>query len=257
MECGNLCLNLQEKLSMERKEFSDMLVEARKEAGKSQIDIVFSLGKESFSFVQRIERAGSNYKVKFAQEYVESIGYVVLLQKMVKKLIIRTQDDIVNWVLGCVAEYGSQVKLAQEVKINRALLNPTNLKKTDMSIDSFLSIANVCGYEVKIEKDGVQRQNKGIGANNAISMLNGLSVLGYCLKVYDSKSNVQSIQDKGDMSLFLNQCIKSYGGKEKIAADLNTTLQHISNMVIEENMTVEDFKSLTSKCGYEIKIEKT
>lgn len=256
MECGNLCLNLQEKLSMDRKEFSNMLVEARKEAGKSQMDVVFSLGKESFSFVQRIEKSASNYKVKFVQEYVECIGCVVLLQKMMERLIIKTKDDIVNWVLTCVKEYGGQTKLAQDIKSNRALLNPSNLKKTDMSIDSFLSIANACGYEVKIEKNNIQPQAKTDMFSNMISMLNGLSLLGYSMKVYSSTSDIRLIQDKGDISLFLNQCIKSHGGKEKIAADLNTTVQYVSDMVLGENITVVDFQNIASKCGYEIRIER-
>lgn len=254
MECGNLCLNLQEKLSMDRKEFSNMLVEARKEAGKSRFDVSLSLGKPE-GFCQRIENAQHNYKVRLAQECLTAIGYVMSLYKSKEKQIVMSKEELSEWIKACVKDFGGQSSLASHLGISRLVLNQAVSGKTDISIDSFLSIAIACGYEIKIEKNNTKSQIKTAGDSNILSVLNGLSLLGYCIKA-SSASDTKSIQDKGDISLFLNQCVKSHGGKEKIAVDLNTTVQHISDMILGENTTVIDFQNIATKCGYEIKIER-
>lgn len=242
---------------MDRKEFSNMLVEARKKAGKTRFDIGFLLRKPQ-GFCQRIENAQHNFKVRLAQECLDVIGYNICLYKNDQRYVIMSKSELSDWIKLCIKDFGGQSALSNNLGISRLTLSQAVSGKTDISIDSFLSIAEVCNYQVKIEKNsGVKIvRTKAIENHNMSTILYNLDVLGYTLSIYKSDLRYKKIQDKADMSLFLNQCVKSYGGKEKIANDLKMSTQHVTNIVSEGDGTVEDFKSLASLCGYEIKIEK-
>lgn len=135
---------------MNRQELSSILKEHRSKNGVlikricAQMDV-------GVNIVNRLERALFNYNCNVWLSYMEAIGVIAQLSLGETRIILQSHDDIVNFIRNARTERGiSQRALAQMLDISNMTIANFERGYTRVTIDIFLSIVNVLGYELKI-----------------------------------------------------------------------------------------------------------
>ncbi len=137
-------------MSMDRKEFCEMLVKAREEAGynKSQLCIESEM---LLSQLLRIETAHNNFGLDKSLKYLSGIHKAVGIRKGRKKIVFSDVEQFADWLPSTYQEMGSRNALATKIGSDSNVLSNIEKKNTKVSIDTFLKTVNVLGYTVTIE----------------------------------------------------------------------------------------------------------
>lgn len=136
---------------MDRLEFCNILAVAKENSGKTTSEISFAM-KMLLPTLRRFEKGEHNFNVKKVMEYLNVINNQLVLISATNKDVCRTYDEIVLWIKNTREGEFSQRKLAEAIQSSHITIANIERQISIISIDVFLKIVQVLGYEIKIEK---------------------------------------------------------------------------------------------------------
>lgn len=136
---------------MDRLEFCNILAEAKENSGKTTSEISFAM-KMLLPTLRRFEKGEHNFNVKKVMEYLNVINNQLVLISTTNKEVCRNYDEIVLWIKNTREGEFSQRKLAEAIQSSHITIANVERQVSIISIDVFLKIVQVLGYEIKIEK---------------------------------------------------------------------------------------------------------
>ena len=136
---------------MNRLEFCNMMADAKKNSDKTTSEITFAM-KMLLPTLRRFEKGDHNFNVKKVMEYLDVINHQLVLRSETKIDVCRTYDDVILWIKNTREGKYSQRKLAEVIQSSHNSITYIERQIATISIDMFLKIVQVLGYQVKIEK---------------------------------------------------------------------------------------------------------
>lgn len=135
---------------MDRNEFSSLLV-AQREANNIGKNELCRLAEFTFLQLQRIESAGNNYNMGLAFRYLSVVKSCVCLQKGKKEWVLTEYNQFPKWLVKVRDGKFSLRKLALVADCSYSAVTNVEHGKTVISIDLFLKIIEVLGYNIEIK----------------------------------------------------------------------------------------------------------
>lgn len=136
---------------MNRIEFCTLLLKAKENSGKSTNTISFDL-RMQWTTLRRLEKGEHNFNLKKVMEYLNVINSKLVLVLNTKNDSCLNYNDIVAWIKNARQDVFTQRQLANEIGSAHPTIANIERGTTVVSIDTFLKIVEVLGYELKIEK---------------------------------------------------------------------------------------------------------
>lgn len=136
---------------MDRNTFSALLTQCRenKNIGKNEM---CRLTGFTFQQLQRIEGALNNFNLQLVFRYINVVGAVLSFEKDGVQYVISNYEEYPKWLKSARTGLYSLRKLEDAVECSHPAIANVEQGKVTVSIDSFLKIADVLGYSVKIEQ---------------------------------------------------------------------------------------------------------
>ena len=131
---------------MNRKEFHQLLVNAKQESGISTSSISFEL-KMLLPTLRRFEKGTNNSNMKKIFDYLRVINFYLLLNNTKK---LHNYDELVDWLVMFRKNKYSQRQLAEKIGVAYLTIANIERKATVMSLDTFLKIADIGEVDIKI-----------------------------------------------------------------------------------------------------------
>lgn len=135
---------------MNRKEFFELLEQAKNSCGKTTTDISFDL-RMQWSTLKRFEKGTSNSNLKKVLNYLRVIGHKIVLTNDTNVSYISNYEALVNWIVYARKGIYSQRDLADKTGITCITIANVERKTNVISIDNFLKIVDALGWELKIK----------------------------------------------------------------------------------------------------------
>lgn len=135
---------------MDRKEFCDLLVRSREEAGIGKNEMCRRTG---FTFVQLqlIEVKSNNFAMDKALHYLNNLDMCLCLEKGGEYQKILSIASISNWLKNAREGKYSQRALALEIGCTYSTIANIERGSNKVTIDKFLRLTDKLGYTIKIE----------------------------------------------------------------------------------------------------------
>ena len=134
---------------MERIEFCKILQECRKKSGCKMKDICFALNVIPTA-VYRLEKGKNSFNVSTALKFLEAIKYIMVVYSNNGTYLIRTYEDAIKYIKDARAGKYTQRELAELIGYSHITIANIETMKCIAGIDTFLKIADVLGYTIKI-----------------------------------------------------------------------------------------------------------
>lgn len=136
---------------MNRKEFCELLIAARKKSQIKMKNICSTLSVEPTS-IYRLESGDYNFGIKLLLSYLPVISHSLVLEhNSKKKYTIKGYSDILKYIRSIREKSNySQRKLASLIDITQTELSNIESKKSTIHIDTLLKVINVVGDTVKL-----------------------------------------------------------------------------------------------------------
>lgn len=135
---------------MNRNEFSSLLV-IQREANNIGKNELCRSADFTFLQLQRIESAGNNYNMGLAFRYLAVVKSNVYLRKGKKEWCLTEYNQIPKWLAKARDGKFSLRKLAIAADCSYSAVTNVEHGKTVISIDLFLKIVEVLGYNIEIK----------------------------------------------------------------------------------------------------------
>lgn len=135
---------------MDRNEFSSLLV-AQREANNIGKNELCRFAEFTFLQLQRIENADNNYNMGLAFRYLSVVKSKVCLQKGKKEWSLTEYSQFPKWLAKARDGKFSLRKLALVANCSYSAVTNVEHEKTVISIDLFLKIVDVLGYNIEIK----------------------------------------------------------------------------------------------------------
>ncbi len=135
---------------MDRKEFCDLLVRSREEAGIGKNEMCRRTG---FTFVQLqlIEVKSNNFAMDKALHYLNNLNMCLCLEKDGECQQLLSITSISNWLKEARERKYSQRALALEIGCTYSTIANIERGSNKVTIDKFLRLTDKLGYTIKIE----------------------------------------------------------------------------------------------------------
>lgn len=135
---------------MNRIEFCNMLVEARKRSGITISDLSFDIRSDPPS-LWRFEKGVHDFNMKKPIEYLRAFGCVIcLLRENNRSVVIHNYDTLLNWYLVNRKASYTQSDIAKTIECSKKTIENIEQGKFIMSIDTFLKISKEFSFEISV-----------------------------------------------------------------------------------------------------------
>lgn len=136
---------------MNRKEFCELLVKARKESGVKMKDICKILDIMPTS-IYNIERGTTNFNISFAIKYMTTFGCKIILRSegVKKRIEISDYHDFLN-LLKTLKKTYTERELAALIDGSNAIIGAIIRRTHTASIDTFLKLMEAMKYTIELE----------------------------------------------------------------------------------------------------------
>lgn len=135
---------------MNRNEFSALLIE-RREANNIGKNELCRLTGFTFLQLQRLESAGNNYNMRLAFRYLSIVKSSIILKKGKKEYCLTQYEQYPQWLSKARGKMFSLRKLAEAANCSYSAVTNVEHEKTVISIDLFLKLTDVLGYNIEIK----------------------------------------------------------------------------------------------------------
>ena len=135
---------------MDRIEFSQLLIQARANAGLGKNEMCRRTGY-TFVQLQLLETKPNNFSMDKAFHYLESIGMVLSIEKDNCRTKLSDIASIATWLKEARKGTYTQRSLAEAVGCTYPTIANIERGSNKVTIDNFLKFANTLGYTIKIE----------------------------------------------------------------------------------------------------------
>lgn len=135
---------------MTRKEFSQLLVDARVEAscGKNEL-----CRKTGFTFLQlqRIEGALNNYNLILVCKYIDALGLCLRIVQGEEIIFVNQYTQLIEVIKTLRKKHFTQRALADKVGVSYVFIANIENNKIRLSIDKFLPIISALDIQITIK----------------------------------------------------------------------------------------------------------
>lgn len=137
---------------MERIEFCELILEAKRNSGITTSEISFKL-KMLLPSLRRFEKGTHNFSVSKAIDYLKVVNSYIILEKKDSqmKFFIIEYKDIINWLLKSRDGIYTQRMLTHKVGCANGTIGNIEAERSIMSIDLLLKLVDELGFNIKIE----------------------------------------------------------------------------------------------------------
>lgn len=135
---------------MDRTEFCQLMAEAKKKSGVRTTDLCFQL-RMLPPILRRLENGVHNFGVDKAIEYLNALGYVIVISQN-EAIQICEYGQFIAWLKDARKGIYTQQGLAEAIQVTQKTIANIETQKAKTSIDVFLKIADTLGYKVEIKE---------------------------------------------------------------------------------------------------------
>ena len=136
--------------SMDRIEFSQMLVLARERIGLGKNEMCRQTGY-TFVQLQLLETKPNNFAMNKAFHYLDSIGMILAIDKDGNSTKLNDIESIATWLKAARNGIYTQRSLAEAVGCTYPTIANIERGSNKVTVDNFLKLADTLGYTIKIE----------------------------------------------------------------------------------------------------------
>lgn len=135
---------------MDRIEFCDMLVKAKERSGIKTSDISFNIRVHASS-LRMTEKGVHNFSIKKAIDYLNAFGGNICIAKSQEKgIVVYSYENLLEWYLINRKKSYTKYSFAKRIEYSHVSVLNIETGKCTMSVDTFLKIAEVFGFEISI-----------------------------------------------------------------------------------------------------------
>lgn len=150
----------QNKQYMTREEFCRLMEQAKTSSNLTISEISFSM-KMLLPTLRRFEKGKHNFSLVKVMEYLSVLKSELVITGETLTVFCTDYDQLVHWLVSERQLHGYSLRALAEVSgISFVMLNRIESRKSDLSIDMFLKIAQVFGCDIDIRPCGEKTDNK-------------------------------------------------------------------------------------------------
>lgn len=136
---------------MNRLEFCNMMTDAKKNSDKTTSEITFAM-KMLLPTLRRFEKGEHNFSMKKVFEYLLIIQHKMVFVSEINTNTCATYENLILWIKEQREQQYSQRKLAEIIGVSHITIANIERQSSSLTIDMFLKMIEVFGYQLKIEK---------------------------------------------------------------------------------------------------------
>lgn len=145
---------------MTREEFCRLMEQAKTSSNLTISEISFSM-KMLLPTLRRFEKGKHNFSLTKVMEYLSVLKSELVIIGETLTVFCTDYDQLIHWLMSERQLHGYSLRALAEVSgISFVMLNRIESRKSDLSIDMFLKIAQVFGCDIDIRPCGEQADNK-------------------------------------------------------------------------------------------------
>ena len=131
-------------------DFCKLMEQAKIASGISASEISFSM-RMLLPTLRRFEKGKHNFSLIKVMEYLKVLHAKLVIYNEESTITVDEYSQLVEWVVSARKDSYSQHKLAEAIGISRDMLARVESHKNNLSIDIFLRIVEILGYNIKIK----------------------------------------------------------------------------------------------------------
>lgn len=135
---------------MNRLDFCKLMEQAKIASGISASEISFSM-RMLLPTLRRFEKGKHNFTLVKVMEYLKVLHAKLVIYNKESTITVDKYSQLVEWVVSARKDSYSQRKLAEAIGVSYVMLARVESHKSSLSIDVFLKIVEVLGYNIKIK----------------------------------------------------------------------------------------------------------
>lgn len=135
---------------MNRLDFCKLMEQAKIASGISASEISFSM-RMLLPTLRRFEKGKHNFTLVKVMEYLKVLHAKLVIYNKESTITVDEYSQLVEWVVSARKDSYSQRKLAEAIGVSYVMLARVESHKNNLSIDIFLRIVEVLGYNIKIK----------------------------------------------------------------------------------------------------------
>lgn len=135
---------------MNRLDFCKLMEQAKIASGISASDISFSM-RMLMPTLRRFEKGKHNFSLVKVMEYLQVLHAPLVIYNEKSTTTVAEYSQLIEWVVSARKDSYSQRKLAEVIGVSYVMLARIESHKSSLSIDIFLRIVEVLGYNIKIK----------------------------------------------------------------------------------------------------------
>ena len=145
---------------MTREEFCNLMAIAKNQMGKTTTELSFDM-RMQWTTLNRFEKGKHNFSLTKVMEYLSVLKSELIIIGKTLTVFCTDYDQLIHWLVSERQLHGYSLRALAEVSgISFVMLNRIESRKSDLSIDNFLKIAQVFGCDIDIRPCGEQTDNK-------------------------------------------------------------------------------------------------
>lgn len=145
---------------MTREEFCNLMAVAKNQMGKTTTELSFDM-RMQWTTLSRFEKGKHNFSLTKVMEYLSVLKSELVISGETLTVFCTDYDQLVHWLVSERQLHGhTQRSLAEVVGVSYVMLARIESRKSDLTIDMFLKIAQVFGCDIDIRPCGEQTDNK-------------------------------------------------------------------------------------------------
>ncbi len=137
---------------MNRNDFCSLMEQAKRKSGITTTEISFSM-KMLLPTLRRFEKGEHNFNLQKVIDYLGVLNAGIVLMSGNKKTYCKTYNQLIDWLVNARTGKFSQRQLADAIGASYVMIARIESKKSNLTIDVFLKIANVLGYNIEIKNN--------------------------------------------------------------------------------------------------------
>lgn len=135
---------------MNRLDFCKLMEQVKIASGISASEISFSM-RMLLPTLRRFEKGKHNFTLVKVMEYLKVLHAKLVIYNKESTITVDEYSQLVEWVVSARKDSYSQRKLAEAIGVSYVMLARVESHKSSLSIDVFLKIVEVLGYNIKIK----------------------------------------------------------------------------------------------------------
>lgn len=135
---------------MNRLEFCNLMEQAKTSSNIPSSEISFSM-KMLLPTLRRFEKGEHNFSMTKVMEYINVLQANLVICKKSSKKSFTTYEQLILWLISERKKSFSQRSLAEAVDMSYVMLARVESQKSNLTIDVFLKIVDVLGYNIEIK----------------------------------------------------------------------------------------------------------